>query len=195
MSDLMMGGGAVLPEPEDTIYIFDEGHHLPDKAINHFASFLQIRSTQGWLEQIPGILHQLNEEFGNMGSLNIASFDDSVVNLMQRLEEVIILFEPLREFAEGNDTDMRYRFPGGQLELGHRDLARVLFQETGRLQGQLAILEDRLEEELEDESQKDIKMMNLLHEVLHEVFEKVLYSVYYQIRDEKQNAPYLSLIT
>lgn len=155
MSDLMMGGGAVLPEPEDTIYIFDEGHHLPDKAINHFASFLQIRSTQGWLEQIPGILHQLNEEFGSMGSLNIASFDDSVVNLMQRLEEVIILFEPLREFAEGNDTDMRYRFPGGQLELGHRDLSRVLFQETGRLQGQLAILEDRLEEELEDESLKD----------------------------------------
>jgi len=27
LADLMMGGGAVLPAPEDAIYIFDEGHH------------------------------------------------------------------------------------------------------------------------------------------------------------------------
>ena len=38
LSDLALGGGAILPEPEDCIYIFDEGHHLPDKAINHCAA-------------------------------------------------------------------------------------------------------------------------------------------------------------
>jgi ATP-dependent DNA helicase DinG len=36
LSDLMLGGGAILPPPKDCIYIFDEGHHLPDKARSHF---------------------------------------------------------------------------------------------------------------------------------------------------------------
>ena len=31
LADLALGGGAILPPPEETIYIFDEGHHLPDK--------------------------------------------------------------------------------------------------------------------------------------------------------------------
>jgi len=38
LADLSLGGGAVLPEPEDCIYVFDEAHHLPDKTQQHFAS-------------------------------------------------------------------------------------------------------------------------------------------------------------
>ncbi|WP_019531018.1 ATP-dependent DNA helicase DinG [Dasania marina] len=51
LADLSLGGGAILPEPEDSIYIFDEGHHLPEKAINHFSQFSRVRSTERWLEQ------------------------------------------------------------------------------------------------------------------------------------------------
>ncbi|MBD3646350.1 MAG: ATP-dependent DNA helicase DinG, partial [Pseudomonadales bacterium] len=69
LSDLMMGGGAVLPLPEDTIYVFDEGHHLPDKAINHFSGFLQIQSTRTWLEQIPATLKQLCADFDEIAGL------------------------------------------------------------------------------------------------------------------------------
>jgi ATP-dependent DNA helicase DinG len=50
LSDLALGGGAILPAPEDSIYIFDEGHHLPDKALNHFATFCRIPSTLSWLQ-------------------------------------------------------------------------------------------------------------------------------------------------
>ena len=31
LADLNLGGGVVLPEPEDAIFIVDEAHHLPDK--------------------------------------------------------------------------------------------------------------------------------------------------------------------
>lgn len=37
LADLALGGGAILPDPRETLYVFDEGHHLPDKAIGHFA--------------------------------------------------------------------------------------------------------------------------------------------------------------
>ncbi len=62
LSDLNMGGGCILPAPSDCIYIFDEGHHLPLKAINHFSYSFQINSTLKWLEQ-------LNSTLSNFASL------------------------------------------------------------------------------------------------------------------------------
>jgi ATP-dependent DNA helicase DinG len=46
LSDLSLGGGAVLPQPEDSLYIFDEGHHLPDKAVRQAHVSLRARGSQ-----------------------------------------------------------------------------------------------------------------------------------------------------
>lgn len=54
LADLALGGGAILPPPEDTIYVFDEGHHLPEKALNHFSSRTRYSSTIRWLGQSEG---------------------------------------------------------------------------------------------------------------------------------------------
>jgi ATP-dependent DNA helicase DinG len=42
LADIALGGGAVLPEPEESIYIFDEAHHLPDKACSHWSFHARI---------------------------------------------------------------------------------------------------------------------------------------------------------
>lgn len=62
LSDLAMGGGTILPAPADSIYIFDEGHHLPDKALNHFSNSAHIHSTGKWMEQLSNHLQQLLDE-------------------------------------------------------------------------------------------------------------------------------------
>ena len=49
-ADLNLGGGFILPPPEQTIYIFDEGHHISDKALNHFAFSAGLKSTQKLLK-------------------------------------------------------------------------------------------------------------------------------------------------
>lgn len=54
LADLALGGGAILPAPENAVYIFDEGHHLPEKALNHFAANLRYRGTIRWLGQSEG---------------------------------------------------------------------------------------------------------------------------------------------
>lgn len=59
LADLALGGGAILPDPRETLYVFDEGHHLPDKAIGHFAHFTRLRATADWLEQIAKNLTKL----------------------------------------------------------------------------------------------------------------------------------------
>ena len=150
MSDIMMGGGAVLPAPEDTIYIFDEGHHLPDKAINHFASFLQVRSSQSWLEQIPSTLSQLSNELGEIGGLprSLPQFESASVDLVALLEDAVHLFDPLREEAEGDDMDVRFRFIEGRVEPAHRELSEVLLKATLRLESQLSVLQSSIEDAL-----------------------------------------------
>ncbi len=51
LADLALGGGAILPPPEDCIYVFDEAHHLPDKVINHFSASFRLGASERWLEQ------------------------------------------------------------------------------------------------------------------------------------------------
>ncbi|MEE2651268.1 MAG: DEAD/DEAH box helicase, partial [Pseudomonadota bacterium] len=51
LADLALGGGAILPPPEECIYIFDEAHHLPDKVINHFSANFRLGASERWLEQ------------------------------------------------------------------------------------------------------------------------------------------------
>jgi ATP-dependent DNA helicase DinG len=52
LADLAMGGGIILPAPENTFYCIDEAHHLPDKAIQQFAASHAIFGTLGWLEKL-----------------------------------------------------------------------------------------------------------------------------------------------
>ncbi|MFT7091687.1 MAG: ATP-dependent DNA helicase DinG [Candidatus Azotimanducaceae bacterium] len=152
LADVMMGGGAVLPALEETIYVFDEGHHLPDKAINHFSNFLQIRSTQIWLESLPGMLQKLGDELGNIGNLphSLGQFESSCVDLVQTLESAAIVFQALEADAEGNETDRRYRFKRGVVEAHHRDLSHNVLLASQRLLGLLQHLEVALEERVTD---------------------------------------------
>src|SRR5690606_20862874 len=68
LADLALGGGAILPEPENCIYIFDEGHHLPDKARDHFAAASRLRSTDKWLEQSIKLLASAAADIGTAGN-------------------------------------------------------------------------------------------------------------------------------
>lgn len=117
LSDLMMGGGAVLPAPEDTIYVFDEAHHLPDKAINHFSNFLQMRTTQSWLEQIGPTLTQMMASLGEIGGMPgaIRTIEDRVHDLVAELENALMRFDVLRDEAEADGENQRYRFGEGKV--------------------------------------------------------------------------------
>ncbi|MEE9253575.1 MAG: DEAD/DEAH box helicase, partial [Pseudomonadales bacterium] len=56
LADLTLGGGVVLPAPEESIYIFDEGHNLADKALGHFRYSSRLHGTARWLERLGGFV-------------------------------------------------------------------------------------------------------------------------------------------
>lgn len=45
-------GSKILPDPTETLYIFDEAHNLPSVGIKHFASSVGLISSTRWLEKI-----------------------------------------------------------------------------------------------------------------------------------------------
>src|SRR5699024_9928162 len=52
MADLLLGGGVVLPPPEDSIYVFDEGHHLPAVAVDQGGVQTRLLDPQRWLDDV-----------------------------------------------------------------------------------------------------------------------------------------------
>lgn len=66
LADLALGGGAILPPTDETIFIFDEAHHLPSKALEHFAQFARLNLSQKWLDEAAKMLNYLAEEVGEL---------------------------------------------------------------------------------------------------------------------------------
>lgn len=161
LADLMMGGGAVLPAPEDAIYIFDEGHHLPDKATSHFSEALSVRSTQLWLQQITPTLQMINAEFvGLISDQERNQVEIRVTDLVSSLESTMTLATSLKAATSPGDRETTCRFPMGvvpgelkehalSLERQFTDCHRIISDLEGRLQNYLEMTDSSTEENIE----------------------------------------------
>lgn len=96
MADLTLGGGAILSAPEDTIYIFDEGHHLPDKALMHFANQLTLKyllnQLDSWKKQLPKV--RLELAYGDTVESLLDNFSDSLASSHQHLAQAWSALQP-----------------------------------------------------------------------------------------------------
>lgn len=116
LADLALGGGAILPDPEDCIYIFDEGHHLPDKAINHFAQFSRVRSTERWLDQGLKALTKAAPQLGNGGG--IGRHLQALPTLMETLKQQLAMLYNGLEDQVSVEPDRRGAIPHHRFERG-----------------------------------------------------------------------------
>ncbi|HAQ50011.1 MAG TPA: ATP-dependent DNA helicase DinG [Gammaproteobacteria bacterium] len=61
LSDADLGGGLVLPEPESAIFVFDEAHQLPKKAIDHAAKVIDFEDLLPIIELAESLLKPLKK--------------------------------------------------------------------------------------------------------------------------------------
>jgi len=153
LSDLALGGGAILSPPADTIYIFDEGHHLPEKALNHFGGFCRLGSSRQWLEDCRGQLAQAASQLSAAPDLSesIAKLAPLLEDLNHAMAEVEQLVPGLVDPASMPPAGERghYRFPHGEVPASLRESAERLALMFDRLHGQLQRLENRMEDALD----------------------------------------------
>ena len=158
LADLALGGGAVLPDPRETIYVFDEGHHLPDKAIGHFAHFTRLRSTADWLGQAEKNLTKLLAQHplpGDLGKL-IEQVPEQARELRTQQQFMFSACEQLADFRAGEDMEgrerPRHRFEGGLVPEHLRELGIELKKGFAKLTDVFTRLTELLKQAMDDES-------------------------------------------
>lgn len=150
LADLMMGGGAVLPDPEDTIYIFDECHHLPGKAGNHFSHVLTLYTTRSWLLQLPSSLELARNDIPSITVTEIEALKTQIEAVVELLDDTAGIMQPLQDVADIVDDGWRHRFENGRVPLELTQVSGRLAAGFARVQGIMETLIPRLEDLLED---------------------------------------------
>lgn len=146
MADLALGGGAILPAPADAIYVFDEGHQLPAKALNHFSHHSRIISTGTWLNQCNKQLGTILGHIGEAGDIGRYGEELPAVlaDCKQRVDQIYPALDALAQEVVLDPRQSHYRFPGGvipeelmlmavQLASGFEQLSRLLDKMLGEL--------------------------------------------------------------
>ena len=115
LSDLALGGGAILSPPEDSIYIFDEGHHLPDKALSHFSSFCRLHTTTAWLQDSVNSLAKAAPTLAVLDGMQSVlnelprTIDETLASLQQAEQVVSALFEGDNVKADRDNEQLRFK--------------------------------------------------------------------------------------
>ncbi len=157
MADLVLGGGAILPTPKDCIYIFDEGHHLPDKAINHFACQSRLKGTASWLEKAGKYLRKVlaqNTFPGELGE-RMEQVQPAIEGLITALSHTRELLHSVAHFepkSQGESQVAVYRFPNGVVPEAVVAQARLLLagfnKATGLLEKITRVLNDAMNDDM-----------------------------------------------
>ena len=152
LADLALGGGAILPDPKDTLYIFDEGHHLPQKALNHFAHHSRMTSTSKWLDQCNKSLGAILGQISGAGNVDryAEQLPAAFIDCKQRLDQLYPLFESLVQTILLDDRQSNYRFKEGVIPQPLLLPSVELQRSFDRLTDLLSKMCDELNEAMED---------------------------------------------
>lgn len=154
LADLALGGGAILPDPAETLYVFDEGHHLPDKALNHFACHSRLIGSMKWLEQTNKLQGAMLGEISGAG--NIDRFAEQLPSALQdakrNLELVYPIVTQLAEMIAEPERTPRYRFEQGLVPENLRIISVELKASFERLSDLLGKMSRELDDSLESNS-------------------------------------------
>ena len=100
LSDINMGGGVILPAPENSFYCIDEAHHLPKKALNQFAAEHSWLHAIWALEKLPDITQKIARLTDKINLANAA--DDAASELLEYFNEWQFHLQTAPEFNQND---------------------------------------------------------------------------------------------
>ncbi len=149
MADLAVGGGVILPAPDKSIYVVDEAHRLPDKAINHFTANARMAGTLNWLRKLERQLQTITQQ--SAAEAELMRHLDRLVDPVAKVIDAVSLVQPLlmaqlEESDQGSKT--RHRFVNGDIGVGLRRQASDIAAAFGLLVTRLQAVTDTLQNSL-----------------------------------------------
>jgi ATP-dependent DNA helicase DinG len=109
-------GGVILPKPEETIYIFDEAHHVPAKAIDRGAADVHLAVAARRLGRMQNQIHAAYSltDKESIGNLSLDAGDEKLSELSGALEEIEREIR-LSWTPSSNETEPMFRASLGRL--------------------------------------------------------------------------------
>lgn len=114
LSDISMGGGVILPAPENSFYCIDEAHHLSKKALSHFAAEHSYLQAVWALEKLPTQTAKLMMVVDKAESANLA--DEAAGALLECFNEWQFHLQDCDQFdEEENHRDAVWLWQDGKI--------------------------------------------------------------------------------
>ncbi|WP_210447189.1 ATP-dependent DNA helicase DinG [Vibrio crassostreae] len=145
MADADLGGGVILPEPENSIYIFDEAHHLPHVARDHSSAAASLKGAASWLERLNQSITKLS---GLADEKRVGRFRNELQDSVQQL--IPTLTQLSKQFDATHFEDGLYRFEHGDLPEWLENESKDLKQLTQKASQAVAKIADLIAERVKD---------------------------------------------
>jgi ATP-dependent DNA helicase DinG len=159
----LSSGNSILPPPEETLYVIDEAHHLPDSAREFFAAQAQLTHNSVWLEKAAKTIQQLITLLPATVMKELLRFDDScneLNSLLKPIERCVAEFKP-RWFGEKTE----FRFSDAALPKLFQQQAEQLSQVSQKALTQLEKIQQHLQENVSEQQLPLKQSMGLLQEL------------------------------
>ncbi|KGJ98442.1 ATP-dependent DNA helicase DinG [Thalassotalea sp. ND16A] len=151
LADLELGGGIILSEPEDSIYIIDEVHHLPDITRDHSSAMATVKGAIDWL----GKVAVTSDKISNLSKSQRAISPS--LKLADLTQEIIADLQKVNSFLDANQQvyfsqEKQYRFENGIIPKNLKNLAEDIAGASKKALSEITKLYNLLMEEVKDGS-------------------------------------------
>ncbi|GAA6206586.1 ATP-dependent DNA helicase DinG [Thalassotalea sp. SU-HH00458] len=111
LADLELGGGRILPAPEDVFYIIDEAHHLPKVTRDHSSASVTLKGSLDWLEKLKELSAKLSKLIKSQSVISPSiKLSDDCQDLIGELNKVVSFIDNNQALYFAEQVDKHNRF-------------------------------------------------------------------------------------
>ncbi|MDG1732794.1 MAG: ATP-dependent DNA helicase DinG [Thalassotalea sp.] len=151
LADIELGGGVILSDPDESIYIIDEAHHLPDIARDHSSAMATVKGAIDWLGKISVTSDKISNLCKSQRAISPA------IKLADYSQEIIADLQKVNSFIDANQNaffaeDKQHRFENGIIDKNLKNLAEDIQSASKKALAEINKLYNLLMEEVKDGS-------------------------------------------
>ena len=113
LADLELGGGIILPDPDNCFYILDEAHHLPKISRDFSSARASIKGSQDWLKKVQQLNQHINRVIKRHTTITPG------INMLESTVELSKELKTIEQYFNNNShyfsESQQYRFALGEL--------------------------------------------------------------------------------
>lgn len=153
LADLSLdGGGAILPKPSESIYVFDEGHHLSEKAVERAASRGTLSGLAAALRRVPKVIRM------NPAGQPPVDISGPMNILSQGVEHLKLMLDSL-DFQDAWGNSHLYRAKSGVLPTDLADFFAIMSGHVRAVWKGVDLVQSRLLDEAEHDEHIAISLV------------------------------------